>query len=261
MSSAKPGTYAAPAAATASRQCPGASAAAPGQEQPARAYSEQEAQVSPAVAPAAASAAAGSGRRGRASSAPRSCAAARARLDHHLARELHARGAQSSFSIASRKPRRPQWKSRTGPRKKRRPSPVRTGLPRYRAATASRRARCRPRTGCPSPGRGRRAADRRTVEPREVVAVVGVAHDHELAARRRCHPSARCRNPAVRTATTRAPSAVAICCEPSVLPLSATTTSPAIERGKRVYAFWMQTAIVSASLRHGMMIESSIRGS
>src|SRR5690242_4840899 len=52
--------------------------------------------------------------------------------------------------------------------------------------------------------------------------------------------------------TTRAPFSVAIRCEPSVLPLSDTTTSPATpSSSSERRAFRTQTASVSASFRHG----------
>ena len=100
------------------------------------------------------------------------------------------------------------------------------------AGAASRRAgrgRRPTRAGSPAPGRSPRAGARRTSALAEVVAVVGVAHDRRSGrARRRCRPSARRRNrgrpPARRARPRRARSSR----EPSVLPLSATTTSPAM---------------------------------
>src|SRR3954469_15923453 len=58
--------------------------------------------------------------------------------------------------------------------------------------------------------------------------------------------------PRIGAFTTRAPFSVAICCEPSALPLSDTTTSPATPRSaSERRAFRTQTASVSASFRHG----------
>jgi len=57
--------------------------------------------------------------------------------------------------------------------------------------------------------------------------------------------------------TTRASSLSAIACEPSVLPLSATITSPRIPRHSIVAkVFWMQVPHVRLSLRHGITTES-----
>src|SRR3954469_8088038 len=53
----------------------------------------------------------------------------------------------------------------------------------------------------------------------------------------------------------------AICCEPSVLPLSATMTSPSIPwLAIACCALRMHVASVSASLRHGMTTETSSSG-
>src|SRR5437870_5246732 len=61
------------------------------------------------------------------------------------------------------------------------------------------------------------------------------------------------------TWTTRAPFRRAISMEPSVEPLSATTTSPDTwDRTKKSSAFRMQVSIVSASFRHGITTETSI---
>src|SRR6266481_1805607 len=60
------------------------------------------------------------------------------------------------------------------------------------------------------------------------------------------------------TWTTRAPPAAAIACEPSVLPLSAITTSPVQPlRARKARALEMQLAKVSASLRHGIRMVNS----
>jgi hypothetical protein len=60
------------------------------------------------------------------------------------------------------------------------------------------------------------------------------------------------------TATTRAPSAAAIVGDPSLLPLSATTTSPAIPAAAIVSsAERTQAPTVSASLRQGITTEHS----
>jgi hypothetical protein len=58
--------------------------------------------------------------------------------------------------------------------------------------------------------------------------------------------------------TTRAPSASAIICDPSVLPLSATSTSPLIPLSvKNFIALLTQLWMVSASFRHGINIVNS----
>src|SRR3954447_387547 len=58
--------------------------------------------------------------------------------------------------------------------------------------------------------------------------------------------------------TTRAPAALAIVCEPSVLPLSATSTSPWMPlRARKPHALAIQDASVSASLRQGIRMVSS----
>src|SRR5580692_4431622 len=58
--------------------------------------------------------------------------------------------------------------------------------------------------------------------------------------------------------TTRAPASLASCWLPSVLPLSATTTSPLIPlSAMNLTAFRTQVATVSASLRHGITTVSS----
>src|SRR5688572_20497152 len=60
------------------------------------------------------------------------------------------------------------------------------------------------------------------------------------------------------TSTTRAPDSTAIACEPSVLPLSATMTSPSIPSSSIVFtAFLTTTDRASASLRQGITTESS----
>src|ERR1700761_3097454 len=60
------------------------------------------------------------------------------------------------------------------------------------------------------------------------------------------------------TGTRRAPCASAIDCEPSVEPLSAMTTSPAMPFSRSAaLALSMQVARVSASLRQGMTMVSS----
>src|SRR5215831_994789 len=61
------------------------------------------------------------------------------------------------------------------------------------------------------------------------------------------------------TATTRAPSAAASACDPSLDPLSATSTSPtipALSRNPRAFATHART--VAASLRQGIKIVSSV---
>src|SRR5437899_1685768 len=64
--------------------------------------------------------------------------------------------------------------------------------------------------------------------------------------------------PRVGISTTRAPLASAISREPSVLPLSATRTSPATPlRSKKSRAFAMHRAIVFASFKQGIRIVSS----
>src|SRR5215210_4594032 len=58
--------------------------------------------------------------------------------------------------------------------------------------------------------------------------------------------------PRTGTSTTTAPRREAICCEPSVLPLSATITSPEMpSRARQPSAFLTQISRVSASLRQG----------
>ena len=64
--------------------------------------------------------------------------------------------------------------------------------------------------------------------------------------------------PLRRTVTTRAPAALASSGESSVLPLSATITSPATPSARsQLTAFATQIPTVSASFRHGRTIESS----
>src|SRR6185503_19273078 len=68
--------------------------------------------------------------------------------------------------------------------------------------------------------------------------------------------------PRTGTGTTRAPAAVASSRDPSVLPLSATMTSPLIPYFARASrACFTQSATVAASFRHGMTIDSSRRWS
>src|SRR5277367_5156003 len=92
---------------------------------------------------------------------------------------------------------------------------------------------------------------------RKIVAVVRVAHNDVL--------SIRCRNasaqgasvPRVGIDTTRAPSFVAISCDPSVLPLSAITTSPRMPSFSILpRAFLTQVPSVRLSLRQGITTES-----
>src|SRR6218665_1867407 len=74
-------------------------------------------------------------------------------------------------------------------------------------------------------------------------------------------PMSAAPEPLVGTSITRAPCARAMSCEPSVEPLSATITSPTIpDRCRYSCALSIQTASVSASLRHGMTMESSTEG-
>src|ERR1700693_1164978 len=64
--------------------------------------------------------------------------------------------------------------------------------------------------------------------------------------------------PFLLTGTTRAPSSAAMTCDPSVLPLSATMISAdRLSFSIACCAFWMHVASVSASLRHGITIETS----
>ena len=66
--------------------------------------------------------------------------------------------------------------------------------------------------------------------------------------------------PRMGTSTTRAPRLSASCCDPSLLPLSATTTSPTTPRSaiaRRALA--TQIPIVSTSSRHGSKTVSSTR--
>src|SRR6478736_2071493 len=60
------------------------------------------------------------------------------------------------------------------------------------------------------------------------------------------------------TGTTRAPAAAAMACDPSVEPLSATTTSPwMLADWNAPRAFLMQVSRVSASFRQGMTTDTS----
>jgi hypothetical protein len=60
------------------------------------------------------------------------------------------------------------------------------------------------------------------------------------------------------TGTTRAPARVAMPCEPSVEPLSATMTSPSmLADSNAASAFRMQVSSVSASFRQGMTTDTS----
>src|SRR5215468_8504544 len=64
------------------------------------------------------------------------------------------------------------------------------------------------------------------------------------------------------TLTTRAPIRLAMACEPSVLPLSATITSPWIPAARiAVWHFSTHTVSVSASFRQGMTTETSMPSS
>ena len=94
----------------------------------------------------------------------------------------------------------------------------------------------------------------------EVVAVVGVAHDDVAAARGGDAGLQRGAVAALGDVRRRGRRrAAAMSCEPSVLPLSATRTSPATPaRSRKPRALATQTADASrASLRHGMTIVSS----
>src|SRR4249919_2017947 len=67
-----------------------------------------------------------------------------------------------------------------------------------------------------------------------------------------------CPYPFSSTSTTRAPARTAMVWEPSVLPLSATTTSPTTPSVQSAdWAFVIHAANVSDSLRHGMTIDTS----
>src|SRR4030095_6579127 len=71
-------------------------------------------------------------------------------------------------------------------------------------------------------------------------------------------PSTPGASPGAAPGTTRAPRRVAMACDPSVLLLSATITSPSIlfSRNARC-AFSIHVARVSASFRHGMTTDTS----
>ncbi len=133
------------------------------------------------------------------------------------------------------------------------------GLPSTCAASASRPGRMPPLKRLPAtrsyPSRSR--CDER-LELREVVAVVGVAHDHPAAAGG-CDPAGQRR--AVAALLDRNDTRAELfgdLLEPSVEPLSATTTSPAMPmRSKDSCALRMQIPIVRASFRHGITTESS----
>ena len=125
----------------------------------------------------------------------------------------------------------PQWKSPTGMLEER---PAEPGEHRVADIAMQRRHRARldPALGTGSPSPGRAPSRSSLDEPADVVegvAVVGVRHQHVLAARRRrCRPAARRRSRAGRRRPPARPRRRAMSCEPSVDPLSATTTSPSI---------------------------------
>ena len=163
------------------------------------------------------------------------------RLDDHLAGELHAGGAQAKRQDGSRGRSRA---GRSGSRRPAMPKKQPADAREHRVAdvavqrTASRRARCRPGSGCPSRARcPARSSSTKRVERREVVAVVGVAHDDVAAARgARCRRAGRCRTRARRRRRPARRPPRRSACEPSVLPLSATTTSPSMPRPREVAA-------------------------
>ena len=162
---------------------------------------------------------------------------AEARLDDHLRGELHPRAPLVELAGSSRLREAAQARSTrrgSGALNHRRASQENIGLPHQRwsngIAPGSTRAAARLAAG--SPGRGRSPRRSFVHEPgelEEVVAVVGVAHDDVLAPGGRDAAHQRAAVPGLGARrTTRAPARVAISCEPSVLPLSATITSPAI---------------------------------
>ena len=100
---------------------------------------------------------------------------------------------------------------------------------------------------------------REGIEVGEVIGVVRIAHDDEP-------PSRRCDStdeggavsPACPTATTRAPAAWASDCEPSVDPLSATTTSPEMPRlSRKACAFSTHVLPYGPHSRQGIRMVSS----
>ena len=163
--------------------------------------------------------------------------------------------------MASRsKPRRPQWKSRIGVLEE---EPAEEAQHRIAEIAVERRH-----------GAGRDAAREAVahhelvagaqrcdegIEIGEVVAVVGVAHD-DVAAARRVDAAGERRAVAARSGWGRRgrPRRSAIAWLPSVEPLSAMTTSPAMPvRSRKPRALRMQVASVSASLRQGIRMVSS----
>ena len=229
------------------------------EEQPARREQQHEAQMAPAVAPAAQMrwprAAIGAERHRHLGETQ-----ARHRGPHH-----HLGGDTPSPGSAGPGPRPRRAGTRAGrnagrARARRRTAGPGPTAPDCRSSDASRAwhpagSPRHPRAGgSPSPSRPRRRDARGT----------GAARRSHRSRRRRPsghsgrgQPRSRrpapCHNHARRPATTRAPWAVASTCEPSVLPLSATSTSPATPaRARAALACMTQSAIVSASLRQGI---------
>jgi len=97
------------------------------------------------------------------------------------------------------------------------------------------------------------------LEPGEIVAIVGVAHDDITPSGGRDASAQRRTVAAFGNRHDARPLASAIACDPSLLPLSATSTSPSTAaRLRKSCALSMQRPAVSASFRHGIKIVSSI---
>ena len=173
----------------------------------------------------------------------------------------------SPRTASRRKARRPQWKSWTGAVKNRRPRAVRIGLPIQRCFHGMAPGRIRP------PPAGRRQPMTRSAPAAQCAPGTAAARRSRRSRRRRpsgrtgraprrCRRPARCRShgrrrrpPAPRRPAPRA-------CEPSVLPLSATITSPTTPAAASAAAASpTQAARVSASFRQGIRIVSSTAGS
>ena len=232
------------------------------QEQPARAEQQHEPQMPPAVAPAAQVRRPRPAVRVEHRSAPRrsSSACRVALMTISLANSIPVVCSSIRSYAALLKPRRPQWKSPTGQWKKSRPMTDQDRIA-DPAVLPGHRAGHDPAPEAVAHHQVVALAqllDER-LDRREVVAVVGVAHDDVSAAGGGdAADAARCRSPWPRPATTRAPSRSAIACEPSVLPLSAIDDFAAIPCSRKARcAFSMQLASVSASFRQGITTENS----
>ena len=151
---------------------------------------------------------------------------AEGRLDHDLARELHAGGLQveleNGLAVEAAQPAMEVADRRA---EQHPADPDSSGLPRYLCSggIALGDAALEAVAHHELVARAEPLDERRRA--REVVAVVGIAHDDVLAAGGvdAAHQGAAVSRG---TSTTRAPCARAMSCEPSVMPLSATITSP-----------------------------------